>query len=200
MTQIKINLNVAKLLLNNLEETMNNYVNEFENSRREFNCVEQWKAIKKYPNYGASNKGRIKNLKTGRILKQNVFGKYLHISLMNEGAIKTFRVHRLIANTFLPNPEKKKCVDHINRDCYDNRLENLRFATHTENSQNKKICKNNKSGFIGVSYLKDGNKYRARITHNNSLIHLGCYSTAEEASMAYVEKAKILFGEFFNDS
>ena len=200
MNQIKLTLDITRLLLNNLEDTMNNYISEFENCRREFKQLEQWKVIKNYPNYGASNRGRIKNLKTGRILKQNVFGKYLHISLMNDGTLKTFRVHRLIANTFLNNPDKKKCVDHINRDCFDNRLTNLRFATHAENSQNKTICKNNRSGFIGVSYVKDGKKFRARITHNNRLIHLGLYMTAEEASKAYIEKAKVLFGEFFNDS
>lgn len=51
---------------------------------------------------------------------------------------KIFKVHRLIAKAFIPNPENKPEVDHINRLKTDNRVENLRWATHTENMRNTK--------------------------------------------------------------
>lgn len=50
---------------------------------------------------------------------------------------KTYAVHRLIAETFIPNPDNKPCVDHINKDRKDNRVENLRWVTHEENAENR---------------------------------------------------------------
>mgnify|MGYP003651087791 CR=1 FL=1 len=58
---------------------------------------------------------------------------YMVITLCKNGKGKKFYVHRLIATTFIPNPENKRCVDHINGVRDDNRLENLRWLTHKEN-------------------------------------------------------------------
>lgn len=64
-------------------------------------------------------------------------GGYQRISLNN----KKYSVHRLVAETFLNNPDNKPYVDHINRDPFDNRLENLRWATGTENNMNRRNTK-----------------------------------------------------------
>tara|TARA_R110000772_G_scaffold244683_1_gene357879 strand:+ start:102 stop:575 length:474 start_codon:yes stop_codon:yes gene_type:complete len=58
---------------------------------------------------------------------------YIQVSLSKNGKVKTLYVHRLLATAFIPNPENKRCVDHINGIKHDNRLENLRWATHKEN-------------------------------------------------------------------
>lgn len=54
------------------------------------------------------------------------------------------KIHRLIAEAFIPNPENKPCIDHINTIRHDNRIENLRWATYKENGNNE-ITKTNLS-------------------------------------------------------
>ena len=102
---------------------------------------EIWKDIEGYEGiYQVSNKGRVKSLnynRTGeeRILKIRINKNgYACISLGKER--KFFRVHRLVAIAFIPNPENKPCVDHINAIRTDNRVENLRWVTHEENMNN----------------------------------------------------------------
>tara|TARA_R110002126_G_scaffold35127_1_gene108520 strand:+ start:42 stop:503 length:462 start_codon:yes stop_codon:yes gene_type:complete len=72
--------------------------------------------------------GYTKEVKTFK----NKYG-YIQVSLSNNGKQKTFLVHRLLATAFIPNPENKSCVDHINGIKHDNRLENLRWLTNKEN-------------------------------------------------------------------
>lgn len=60
---------------------------------------------------------------------------YKHVRLYIDGKPKTFKVHRLIAKAFIPNPENKPYVHHINSTRTDNRVENLEWCTHSENSK-----------------------------------------------------------------
>ena len=97
----------------------------------------EWKKIKDYENYSVSTYGDIKNDKTGIILKKFKNKKgYEQIHLYKNGKQKTFQVHRLVAEAFIPNPENKLCVDHINTLRHDNRVENLRWCTYKENTNN----------------------------------------------------------------
>jgi hypothetical protein len=76
-------------------------------------------------------------------------------------------------------------VDHINGIKYDNRRENLRLVTHSENQQNRRSAK-------GYYFHKRDNKWLAQITINGKNRYLGYYSTEEEARAAYLEaKAKL---------
>ena len=87
-------------------------------------------------------------------------------------------------------------VDHINGDTLDNRKSNLRLCTHAENMRNRKMQKNNTSGYKGVYWGKKINKWRSKIRHNWVVIALGDYETAEEAARVYDAAAIKLFGPF----
>lgn len=98
--------------------------------------MEEWKQIKTYA-YEASTDGRIKNIKTGRILKQRMSGDgYFIVDIQIEKKNRTFKTHRLIAEAFLEKDLVRKEVDHINRIKTDNKVTNLRWVTRIENMQN----------------------------------------------------------------
>lgn len=109
---------------------------------------EIWKPIKGYEGlYEVSNLGNVKSLDRirvyynaklkGKLLKQNETKKgYLCVRLYNNGISKSFPVHRLVALTFIENIENKDQVDHIDGNCKNNTVNNLRWATAKENCNN----------------------------------------------------------------
>ena len=83
-------------------------------------------------------------------------------------------------------------IDHINGNGHDNRIKNLREATHAENHQNTKIRVDNSIGFTGVYFHKTTGKWRAAITANKKTHSLGLFRTPELAYEAYLEaKSKL---------
>lgn len=87
--------------------------------------------------------------------------------------------------------------DHINRDKLDNRRENLRVCTLSQNAANStKLRKQNKSGFRGVSWNTRANKWHVRVQRGNKDFIVGHFLCKEEAARAYDAKALELFGEF----
>lgn len=102
----------------------------------------------------------------------------------------------IILHRFLLNAQKTETVDHINHNTLDNRLENLRIATRSQNGANRR-SKRKIKGVTKPNYKYRENKpYRARITVNKKQIFLGWFSTKEEASNAYNTAALKYFGEF----
>ena len=95
------------------------------------------RAITDFPMYSVDTMGVVRNIKTGKVIKgiDNGFG-YLQVFIKHsDGEFYHKRVHRLVAEAFIKNPENKKDIDHINNDRSDNKLENIRWATRSENIQ-----------------------------------------------------------------
>ena len=89
-------------------------------------------------------------------------------------------------------------LDHINGDPSDNRIENLRVASCSQNQANSKRRADNTSGYKGVTWHAARNRWSARIKRSGSYVSLGYYDTAEAAHDAYVRGARAFFGEFAN--
>lgn len=87
-------------------------------------------------------------------------------------------------------------IDHKNYDQFDLTSDNLRLATRTQNGANRRIQKNNTSGFKGVTWAKKQKKWRAQIRFDQINRHIGYFDSKSEAAKAYDAKARELFGEF----
>lgn len=100
---------------------------------------EIWREVDYYPErYHISTFGRLKSFYNGKekILKPCLHtGGYIYFDLFKNGKCKKCKVHRLVAEAFIPNPKNLPEVDHIFNNKFDNYYENLRWATHAENNQ-----------------------------------------------------------------
>ncbi len=94
---------------------------------------EVYVCIRGYEGYQVSNHGRVKNNKTGKILKPYLTHGYLRVSLYNDSGRKCKLVHRLVAEAFLPNPDGKSDVNHINGCKTDANACNLEWVSASEN-------------------------------------------------------------------
>ena len=86
--------------------------------------------------------------------------------------------------------------DHKDRNRRNNRRDNLRVVTIGQNQANNNLSKRNKSGFKGVYWRKQENKWCAQIKNNGETIYLGLFTNLREAAKAYDVKAVELFGEY----
>lgn len=107
---------------------------------------------------------------------------YAVTNAMFNGKRTSVRFHQVIMGQ-----KKGLLIDHINRNTLDNRKENLRFVPQNVNGINKGLFSNNKSGYPGVSWRKDHNRWRATIKHNGKQVDLGSYVLLEDAIRARKE-------------
>lgn len=89
-----------------------------------------------------------------------------------------------------------KEVDHRNGNSLDNRRENLRHSTHSENARNRGKQRNNSSGFKGVYWYKRSHKWRAQIQLDGKMRYIGYFNNLVDAARAYDKKARELHGRF----
>lgn len=106
---------------------------------------------------------------------------------------RSFRVHRLVW-LFEHGEFPDRHIDHVDMDRKNNRIENLRLATPSENVCNSRVRPSNQLGIKGVG--RDRGKYRARITVDGVCYYLGAYATPEAARKRWLEAALFYHGEF----
>ena len=100
---------------------------------------EIWRTVPSFAKYEVSTLGTIRNKKTKHVLSCQTCDKgYARTGLMQNGKQKTSYVHRLVALTFIPNPKQKRTVNHKDHNKLNNSVENLEWATTTEQNRHKK--------------------------------------------------------------
>ena len=108
-------------------------------------------------------------------------------------------LHRVIMSRILDKPIKDVSgIDHIDGNGLNNRRDNLRTATQSQNLMNRIGNSNATSKYKGVSRYRDGKRWQAFIGLNGKSIYLGIFNTELEAYKAYCDKACELFGKFAN--
>ena len=185
--------------------------------------VEVWKDVVGFEDYyEVSNTGKVRRkdhitvYKNGArarfsqtILKPSVFKKgYLMVYLSVKSKKKTKSVHRIVAEAFIPNPENKETVNHIDCDKTNNHVSNLEWLSNEENIQHsvengryeyrderkmlgrRKQKGNYTSQYYGVSYDKVNNKWIMQFTYKGKRTYKGGFETEEEAAEAYIMELK----------
>ena len=98
--------------------------------------MERWLPIKDFPMYEVSSNGRVRNIKTGRILRpQSNTNGYLTLTLRNDKGQSTKRIHRLVADAFYDGVHENLDVNHIDGNKHNNFIGNLEFCTRQSNIQ-----------------------------------------------------------------
>jgi len=143
-------------------------------------------AINDFPNYLIYEDGRVFSIKSDRFLSPCKIKGYLHVGLCKNRKRYMKRVHRLLAETFIPNPDNKPEVDHIDRNKTNNNLSNLRWATKSENMLNIGVRRDNKLGLKNICYDKFEDRYKFEKVINK-IKHTKCFKTKEEA-ISYKEQ------------
>lgn len=140
-----------------------------------------WKPTYIFPDlYLISDKGELYSIRRKSKVPGNLDGHgYPSFTLCNNNDRRNIRAHRLVAMAFIPNPDNKRCIDHINTDKTDNRVDNLHWVTHKENSNNPLTLK----GLVarGSEHFKKLNEMR-----RNGEIH---YRHTSTKGMRYKGKA-----------
>lgn len=138
--------------------------------------------------YQVSNHGNIKSVKTGLLRKKrtNAWGYNVICFSLSRQDRRFWLVHRAVALAFIPNPENKKTVNHINGIKTDNRVENLEWATDKENVQH--------SFASGHRNFRGENNSRARLTKESVL----AIRADERSNTVIAEEYKIKPGHVYN--
>ena len=150
-----------------------------------------------FERYGISEEGDVYDFEKEKYLKTTLHKGYFLVYLRKGGKEYQKLIHRLIAETYIPNPNNILFVDHIDRNKQNNSISNLRWIT------NQQICMNRtkrkgltSSEYKGVSWNGQTKTWQSRIQINGKIVHLGYFNTEEEAAQKYNHKSTEMFGEF----
>ena len=143
--------------------------------------METWKYIENYEGlYQISNKGRVRNSRSGRILIQKIkntdSNSYRLIVLSKNNVKKCHYIHRLVAKAFLPNPNNLPCVNHKDENKTNNNKDNLEWCTHKYNSNYgtnpQRLSENAKAKPTWQKAVEKSKIKVKQLTLNNELIKI----------------------------
>jgi hypothetical protein len=162
--------------------------------------MEIYKDIQGYEGYyQVSNLGNVRSLdrkvnhpkgglslRKGFLLKPEMtFFCYFRVPLSKNKTKKRVSIHRLVAETFIPNINNKSEVNHIDGNKTNNKIENLEWVTSRENIHHYHLSNGVKN--VGISYAKRMNKFQVSIYINKKKVYLGSFKTEQEALNKYNE-------------
>lgn len=171
---------------------------------------EIWKDVEGYEGlYQASNLGRIKALRKERpfahtirvypevIMKPSTTKRgYYLVQFMKNGKARHYTLHRIIAKTFIPNPDNKLTVNHINANKLDNSVSNLEWCTYSENQLH--ACK---LGLNKTMFKSEGNISNKKVINNSTgEIYDSIIASAKANNISPYRIYKMLSGETINTS
>ena len=150
--------------------------------------------------YKINKNGEVWGCKRNKFLRQyNDPDGYFCLRLCKDNHTTHHRIHRLLAQVFIPNPENLPLTDHIDQNKINNILDNLRWASHSTNQQNKKKGKRNTSGYynIGTTRHNNGEYWRISFEKDKQIVFSKCFKkdkyTLEEV-VAIRDQKYIEFG------
>lgn len=156
--------------------------------------------IENYENYEVRPNGEVINTKTGRVLKgQKNSSGYMQVCLCKNGKQKTFKVHRLVAEAFIPNPDNLLEINHRDEDKTNNTVENLEWCTRKYNNNygtrikrvSKQVLQLRKDGSL-VRVWPSTNEIQRQLHFDSGFISACCrgkYHTAYGYKWCYANKS-----------
>ncbi len=117
-----------------------------------------------------------------------------HLRVLYKG--KKVMVHRIVY--LMHHGHLPECVDHVDRNPLNNKIENLREATKSQNSCNKKVRSDSGTGIKNVTYYRPSGKWRVAIAVNGKRKHIGYFADMEQAKIAAENAGKMYHGQFYS--
>lgn len=162
-------------------------------TKERFRFIKGFNKLYKISNFGyvlSCHNNRYGKSKTWRlnIGQANKWG-YRMVHLFYGKHIKTFCVHKLVCEYFIPNPNNHSQANHLDKNKLNCHVDNLEWVSHRENGTHRWLTDKKTSRFIGVfqsSKTRPSKRWRAAITFGGAQIGLGSYKTEEEAHLAYL--------------
>ncbi len=146
----------------------------------------EFKSIEGFPEYRIYQDGHVYSCRSKKVLKPNITRNgYKQVSLCQNGGQYIKRIHRLVAEHFIDNPENKPQVDHIDRNKTNNMYWNLRWVTPSENKENTKVRIDSKFGEKYIGFDKSNNRFRVIIKKYNLQKRFKTLDEAVEFRNAY---------------
>lgn len=153
----------------------------------------------KYKEFDISEEGIITNISTKKVRMQTIdqTGYYV-LSIRRNGKSSKYYIHRLIAETYLPNPYNLKYIDHIDGNKLNNSLSNLRWCTQSQNLMNARKRSNTASQYKGLYWHNQNKKWVVRVRKSDGTKVFAYHVNEKEAARLYNKLAIEHYGEYAN--